>query len=487
MTYSIQPPSQDTSSLDDIQLALYKNFSSTPETPLVIAYSGGVDSQVILHACYVLKSLQLLSNSITVCHVNHGLSPHANLWENNAKQQCLEYYFSLVVKRVEVKNISQKSLEALARDARYKALSEHSENNAKIVTGHHGDDQVETFFLALKRGSGLKGLSAMKETLPLNIEAAKSQSLVRPLLRVSRHDILAYAKKYELTWVEDESNSDTRFERNFLRHDVIPTLKKRWPSFLTTLFRSTEHIQESQQLLDELAAQDLQSCMSVNNRLSTTHLLALSQARFNNLLRFYLAKKHYLMPSTEQLVQAYQQMLDTEGQSAEVKLGEVWLRVFKTEVYFTALLADLTRWQSEVILQKIEDSREISQITLPENLGTLYINQSMNDESVMPYEDIAVKQHFIQPPNKGQKVEVKFSHHNPTCLPDYRNKSRSLKKVLQELSIPPWERKQVPFLYYDGELVAAIGYFVCKSFIPDNKDTAWVISQVITPKALQSL
>lgn len=505
-TYTQTPILKDLSSLAKIQISLLNTFKYSPDIPIVVAYSGGVDSQVILHACYALKKINLLPNPVSVCHVNHGLSVYAERWEDNAKQYCLTYGLPLEIKKVEVNSTPQKSLEALARDARYKALAEHAPNNSWIVTGHHGDDQVETFFLALKRGSGLKGLSAMKPLIPLTIEPSKFIYLSRPLLTITRSEIIEYANNHQLTWVEDESNIDVRFERNFLRHDVIPIIKKRWPSFLSTLLRSTEHIQESQMLLDELAEQDLKACMSEDNRLATKSLLVLSQPRFNNLLRFYIAQKHWLMPSTEQLFQAYQQIISTDGQSAEVKLGEFWLRVFKGEIYLTPALLNLSSWEHEI---EHKDEKVDENIILPDSLGTIHFTTSedllddtkdgniehkkiqnsdntgiKSSQCALKYvidNKCSIKKYSVKAAMNGQKVEIKFSHNNPTCLPDYRNKSRPLKKVLQELSIPPWERKRVPFLYYDGELVAAIGYFVCKNFASINKENTWIIKHTNSP------
>ena len=299
-----------------------------PNQPIVVAYSGGIDSQVLLFALAQLKQQKLLTNELLVCHINHGLSDNALSWQHAAEDFCQQLGLALQVFQVEVKEVPGESLEALARNARYKALRSYAASNALIMTGHHGDDQSETFLLALKRGAGLKGLSAMSEVVKLNHSFNSSdhfttnnnqQLLVRPLLNISRKCIDNYAREHELTWVEDESNNDLRFDRNFIRHQIMPLLIKRWPSILTTIKRNSEHCQEGQLLLTELAQQDLGQCQLSSTSLSVKELNQLSLARFNNLLRYFLEINHCLMPSTKQLQQVNQQLLAATDKMPKIK------------------------------------------------------------------------------------------------------------------------------------------------------------------------
>jgi len=450
-----------------IEKALLSAINKHPKLPLVIAYSGGVDSQVLLHALAFLryevakKSSQKLrlnhcfSNPVTVCHVNHGLSDNATIWQTFAKQACLQLKLPLKICKVNVQAKAQQSLEALARDARYQALHSIYQTPSLIITGHHRDDQAETFLLALKRGSGLKGLSAMaSETIQGN------DVLLRPLLNISRADIIDYAKSNGLSWVEDESNTDTRFDRNFIRNDILPILAKRWPSITTTINRSSEHCREGQLLLDELAADDLSLCEHNENSLTVKHLAQLSQKRFNNLIRYFLDKHHCLMPSTSQLSQLYVQLSADKDKNPAVKLGKNFLRRHKGVLYLTADFDDISRWSIDITLSEI-DSNERKSIELPDNLGTIYIDKPIHTDT---YES----SQKIVSPTKDQKISVRFVHTNPICLPDYRKHSRSLKKVLQELNIPTWQRKRIPFLFYDDVLVAAIGFFVCQDYLPKS-------------------
>lgn len=440
-----------------IESALLNTISKHPEMPLVIAYSGGVDSQVLLHAIASLTktspSAQSISNPVMVCHVNHGLSDNALSWQAFAEQSCLSLNLPLKICQVNVQSQAQKSLESLARDARYQALRSIYQVPSLIITGHHSDDQAETFLLALKRGSGLKGLSAMGR------ESKQGKDLLlRPLLSISRADIVDYANINDLIWVEDESNADTRFDRNFIRNDIMPLLTKRWPSITSTINRSSEHCREGQLLLDELAADDLSVSLNDSKSLIVASLTLLSQKRFNNLIRYFLAQNKCLMPSTEQLAQLYQQLNAETDKNPVVKVGDNVIRRYKGILYLTADFTDISDWHTDIVFN---DSK--TEVFLPDNLGKLHF-------FITIFEDATQGSQRIIMPKNGQKVTVRFNHNNPNCLPDYRNHSRSVKKILQELNIPVWQRKRIPFLYYDDVLVAAIGYFVCQNYVPKNND-----------------
>lgn len=453
-----------------LQNTLKPVFEIHGNIELIIAYSGGIDSQVLLHALTQLKQNKLISNEITVCHVNHGLSDNAECWQKLAEQECTKLSVKLVVKRVNVQVKAQQSLEALARDARYYALKTLRDNKSIVLTGHHSDDQSETFLLALKRGAGLKGLSAMSVQTPLG-----QHLLVRPLLNVSRQAIEDYAKTHQLSWVEDESNLDTSFDRNFIRQHIIPLLRERWPSINNTINRSASHCLAGQELLDELAEQDLTVCKNGETGLHIHALTALSPARFNNLLRFFMAQQGCLMPSTEQVNQVRQQLQADEDKNPQIKVAQHVFRRFKGTLFLTPEYNDISDWQGQVDLFQETTPLGNSVLTLPDNLGELVFNtntvtssnQNTDDNNALPR---------ISLPKQGQQVSVRFCHENPKCLPHFRLHSRAVKKVLQELNIAPWQRKRIAFLYYDNELVAAIGHFICKPFIACDKQVSMHIS-----------
>lgn len=477
-----------------------KNFCQQfAQAPIYIAYSGGVDSQVLLHALSQLKKRGDIDNALAIIHINHGLSPNADKWQAFAQQQAalfdVEFYSALV--DVEVK--ARQSIEAVARDKRYQALQSIASPNACILTGHHQDDQVETLLLALKRGAGIKGLSAMLPLMPFN--PPSQQVLARPLLHVARAEIEAYAKQHQLTWIEDESNSDIRFDRNFLRHQVLPLLTERWPSFNATLSRSVSHCQETQSLLAQLAEQDLefacaqqkdtgnelQSKLSAEPKLNIEALRTLSKARFNNLIRYFLSLHQCAMPSEVQLEQVWQQLNAAVDKNPEVKVGANVLRRYRQWLYLTPDYSDLSEITldcSAVFSAAVKESgAEQAVCQLPDQLGEVYLNvvncdQALQSASLkrqkllanVPFSSSNSNLLAILPPKSGQNITIKFSHQNPKCHPSYRDKPRTLKKVLQELEIAPWQRKRLPMLYYDNELVAVIGVFACNDFVAKSSE-----------------
>lgn len=446
--------------MNKIESMLVSIINKHHNLPLVIAYSGGVDSQVLLHALAKLSQQNFINHTITVCHVNHGLSTNAQAWQQFAQQQCQQLNLPLTICPVNVKAQKQQSLEALARDARYQALQAINKDISLIITGHHSDDQSETFLLALKRGAGLKGLSSMRSETALG-----KHLLVRPLLTISRQMIVDYANEHALDWVEDESNSDTRFDRNFIRQQIMPLLTERWPSINRTINRSAAHCLEGQELLDELAELDLANVKLTEISLQVTLLEKLSIARFNNVIRFFLTKHNCLMPSTEQLAQLRQQLLAGDDKNPTVKVGDHYLRRFKNTLALTTVFADISAWQQVIDVSEKELKVGVS-VELPDNLGLLVLSA---DENILISTESANGQRISLPQAK-QQVSIRFYHDNPKCLPDYRQHSRSLKKVLQELNIAPWQRKRIAFLYYDDVLVAAIGHFVCKSYLAKNNE-----------------
>ncbi len=435
--------------MKDIILALHHTLKPLLEKyesiEIVVAYSGGIDSQVLLHALAHLYQQKHISNQITVCHVNHGLSENAATWQSFAEQQCAKLPVKFVVKPVHVKAKAQQSLEALARDARYSALKSVNVHPSIVLTGHHSDDQSETLLLALKRGAGLKGLAAMSAQVKLG-----QHLLIRPFLSVSRAAIEAYAKFYQLSWVEDDSNLDERFDRNFIRHQLMPLLQSRWPSIQTTINRSAGHCAAGQELLDELGGEDLVNCRCSDSSLDIDTLKNLSIARFNNVIRFFMATKNCLMPSLEQLNQVRVQLTAKQDKSPEISVGDHVFRRYKQALHLTRSYQDISDWQTRIDL-----SQQVFDIVLPDHVGVLHGQKIEVNGDVIG----------IRLPNKSQQVSLRFKHDNPMCLPDFRQKSRQLKKVLQELNIPTWQRKRIAFLYYDDELVAAINHFICQPFV----------------------
>ena len=253
-----------------------------------IAFSGGLDSSVLLHLLADWARREGLP-PISAIHIHHGLQPAANAWPAHCASVCEQLDIPLDVARVQV--TPGASLEQAARRARYQAFSERLSAGDVLLSAQHRDDQAETLLFRVLRGAGGRGLAAMPASRPLG-----QGSLVRPLLDCSRAELQAYAQSHGLAWIEDPSNADERFSRNFLRRQVMPLLAERWPQASNSLARSASHLSEAQQLLDELAEMDLLGARGVTAcpwlplpSLDLSAVTALSDARQRNLLRHWLA------------------------------------------------------------------------------------------------------------------------------------------------------------------------------------------------------
>lgn len=261
---------------------------------LVAGFSGGLDSTVLLHCLRQLAPERQLS--LSALHVHHGLSPQADAWEAHCRGLCAEWGIPLTVERVAVERGSRDGLEAAARRARHDAFRRTSGD--WIVLAHHRDDQAETLLFNLLRGTGLRGAAAMSET---------NGRLLRPLLEVGRDAIEGYAREQGLGWIDDESNADTRFSRNHLRHEVLAGLEKRFPGSTANLAAASRRFAEAQSLLDDLAAIDLGS-HDHDFPLDADLLAALDEPRGRNLLRYLLQRRHVGIPGEERLREALRQL-----------------------------------------------------------------------------------------------------------------------------------------------------------------------------------
>lgn len=248
---------------------------------LCVGYSGGLDSTVLLHL--VAAQRQAVGFTLSALHIHHGLMPEADAWAVHCAQVCASWAVPLTVERLTVA-VTDKGVEAAARDARRAAFARQSVD--AIVLAQHQGDQAETLLFRLLRGAGTRGLSAMRPV----VTVAGSPPLWRPLLSTPRAAILSYAEAHALSWIEDPSNTDVAYSRNFLRNAVLPVLAQRFPAVTSILARTAGQLAEDAALLDELAALDMQGAMDAQGRLRTACLAARSAPRARNVLRHWLAQ-----------------------------------------------------------------------------------------------------------------------------------------------------------------------------------------------------
>jgi tRNA(Ile)-lysidine synthase len=284
----------------------------TPGLPLAVALSGGADSSALLLAC-----MRRWPSQVHALHVHHGLQAAADDFERHCANLCAQLGAPLRTRRVDARPANGESPEAAARRARYAALAAlaREQGIADIALAHQADDQAETLLIALARGAGLAGLAAMPA-----LALREGLRYHRPLLAVTGAEIRAWLRTQGVTWIEDPSNSDTRFIRNRIRARLLPAVEAAFPHFRSTFARSAAHAAQGQQLLEELAAQDLQTT-GQPPRIAALQMLA--RARQANALRYWLATQHGCRPSAAQLEELLGQIAccTTRGHRVHIKIG----------------------------------------------------------------------------------------------------------------------------------------------------------------------
>lgn len=339
------------------------------QAEFVLAYSGGLDSTALLSLFAQLRTQQP-TLKVRAAHIHHGLSLNADSWQQQCLHICEQFNIPFTTYKVQIDpHNTTNGIEADARLARYQVFKQTLKSNEVLVTAHHQDDQCETFFLALKRGAGIHGLAAM----PVLSELFEIP-LFRPLLEISRSQLQTYATQQALTWVEDESNQDNRYERNFLRNEILPQIKQRWPHFSQMVQRSTQLCSEQQNLLEELLATDLKQLSD-----QQTHTLTIDKfERFSRikqqaLLRFWLKQEQQSMPSRQQLDELIEKVIFARHDAQpQLQLGNKMIRRYATKIYLTPLFIDTRTWQAQPELNR--------SLLLPDNLGSLLMQEKSNKQ-----------------------------------------------------------------------------------------------------------
>ncbi|MGL5454871.1 MAG: tRNA lysidine(34) synthetase TilS [Citrobacter telavivensis] len=415
------------------------NTSLFTSRQILVAFSGGLDSTVLLHQLVQWRAQQP-TLSLRAIHIHHGLSAHADAWVAHCEAVCAQWQVPLVVERVTLADAGL-GIEAHARQARYQAFADALLPGEVLATAQHLDDQCETFLLALKRGSGPAGLSAMAE-----ISAFAGTQLIRPLLTQTRAALEQWARQYQLRWIEDESNQDDVYDRNFLRLQVLPLLQQRWPHFADATARSAALCAEQESLLDELLADELSGCTTANGTLALTPLMAMSRVRRAALLRRWLAAQNAPMPSRDGLDRLWQEVaLAREDASPCLRFGDYEVRRYQGQLWWIKSAVG----QSETILPWPCWQMPL---TLPAGLG--YLRLQPGGELRMPRED--------------ECVSIRFKASGMLHIVG-RNGGRKLKKIWQELNVPSWRRDTTPLLFYGETLIAAAGVFVTREGLTEGE------------------
>ncbi len=403
---------------------------------LIVGFSGGLDSHVLLHLLAMHRA-SWPERTLAAVYVDHGLQVSSAAWGEHCAGVCLELGVLFRRLKIDACPAPGESPEAAARRARYAALAAELRPDAALLTAHHRDDQAETLLLQLLRGAGPHGLAAMPTVSRLG-----QGWLLRPVLDVDRAELLAYAQAHRLHWIEDASNEDTRFDRNYLRHRILPLLRERWPAVSRNLARSAQWCAETAAWLDAEADAD-RTCVVTHrsDALNIPTLRQLSEIRQRNLLRHWLRQLGLPTPDRRQLRHILHDAL-TAGRDRQPCIrwpgGEV--RRYRASLYAMPPLAPHDARQTFVWRP---DPNGYPPLELP-GLGLLRLQRMIG---------VGLR----EPALADAAMIVRFRRGGERFRPVGRYHSQELKKLLQEAGIPSWERDRLPLLYRDQTLLAAVG------------------------------
>lgn len=411
-----------------------------------LAYSGGIDSHVLLHLLATSNAAELAG--FHVVHIDHGLQSESKKWAEHCASVCADLQVNYQCLTVNVTAIADLGLEAAARKARYDAIATLVSPEDVVLTAQHQHDQAETLLLQLLRGAGPKGLSAMASESQLD-----SITLIRPLLAVAQADIIAYAKQHQLQWMEDPSNVETRWNRNYIRHDLWPLIEQRWPSAAKTLSRSAQHCAEASELMVELAQQDLPLLLTQKNALSIAALLLLSPARQRNVLRYYIESLNFALPSTTNLQRIIAEVCLAAGDKTPlVSWIGVEVRRYQDDLYFMSPLS----FHNSTETTPCNGLEPVNLATGETLIWQMIAGQGLTEKTLS-------RGLTLQFRSGGEQIVLAGQQHH-----------KSLKHLFQQWQIPTWQRDRIPLLFCEDELVAVVGYGYANGYVAIGQEQGFI-------------
>lgn len=396
-----------------------KNLCCETNKTIYLGLSGGVDSVVLLH-------MLINKHKVKAIHVNHGLQKNAEATENLCLNICKMLNISLKVIRLQNLSMITKNKEKQYRDARFDAIIRNIPENSVLALAHHFDDQLETKIKRLFTGSSaLHGIQ--EQTSRQNI------TIIRPLLTFKKSEIIDYANFHKLKWIEDPSNQELAFERNKIRHLVIPTIKQVWPGFATALTTLSEKQQLASEVCDEIAQIDYAKIV-INNQVNINKLAEISTARQLNFWFKYL-EKNQLFFDHRRAKDLLKQILNNKN---TILLGsnKIWVKHKDQGQVITE-----PKQSNSILWNNLEQ-------TLALDIGILSCSKAGN----------------LRPPNNDETVVIKYRCYGTNIMLANKKHSQKLKKLFQEWQIPAWKRSLWPLIFYNNKLACIPNHGICEGF-----------------------
>ena len=432
---------------ENLNELITNEIASLGVTKFTIALSGGVDSMVLLD---LLSKAKRSSDVIKAIHINHNLHENSREWVDFAKDACKKYKLPLIIESIKPKQEGF-GLEAEAREQRYKKFKEIILDNECLLTAHHLDDQIETMLFRIFRGTGLDGLRSIRKKAKFG-----KGLLCRPLINIPREAIEQYAILNDIKWIEDPSNNNIYFDRNYLRNNIVPSIKKRWPNAQKTITRLSSLAENNQKLLHELAKEDIGEIEKFNV-LDIGILSNKSSLRINNIFRFMILKNKMGIPSLKVLENGIETLINAKSDSPIITWDGFSIRRYKNTLYF--FNPDLKQDEIRPLKMKWFIDETI-------NLGG---NRGSIQARFIKGQGIAL--------NKCPKsLEIKYRKGGEQIKPSGHKITKSLKNLFQENNVLPWVRDQIPLFYLDEELISVGDLWFNQDYKAKEQEDGFLIS-----------
>jgi len=431
-----------------VQSLLPINLTNNPT--FCIGFSGGLDSSVLLH---LLSEIQKANNhpsfTLKAIHINHQLQKDADLWEKFCQNFCDTRKIPFKALKVDITDTKKKGIEATARNARYATFRENLLADDILLTAHHLDDQVETVFLQLLRGTGIEGAAAINPCSKVG-----DYYLMRPLLDFSRDQLLAYAKKHHLDWVDDPSNDENDFNRNYLRNEVLPIIETRWPAYRHTIQRFSNNARSAKTVLDDYLSIDYMHCLNKEkNTLVIDSLLKLALEKRLMVIRFWVKQHNFSLPDEAILLQIHSALLAADDANPLIEWGDAVVRRYRNKLFIF--------------------SRKKNDFKNSEFHWNLKTNHTIKGLGVLSSQKVIG--HGIHEKYANEKIKIAFRKGGEKCQLVGRQGSHSLKKLFQENAIPPWQREKIPLLLINNQIAGVVDYFYCSPFAAKKNEPGYII------------
>ncbi len=447
-----------------LPLSLKNALDTIPQdTRYFIALSGGLDSVALLH--FSLPILRQREAEVIPLHIHHGLSPNADLWAKHCTAICKELGLQCQVEKVNVRS-SGEGLEAAAREARYRVFAHYLEEGGVLLQGHHLNDQAETVLMRMIRGAGPEGLAGIPQRRDLS-----AGRLYRPWLHIPRQELEDQAKRFGLSWVEDESNRDLAFDRNYVRHEVIPVLSKRWSTVLQSLGWVAQRSADAHALVTEscagLMSQVLSKRFPGEHALDCEALSRLDQIQQHALVRFWLEELNVPHPSQSIFERIWTELIPAAADKEPlIQWGSHQIRRYQSCLFYV----------DAQTLDEPQETHELSADELSAPMVLAFGRRFLVVQKMLPGQAIPDGVTLLRWPTDDEKIRFSPRRGGESFELKAGQGRRPLKKWFQEAGVPPWRRSQIPLLFY-GDTLAMAGFSrVAEGFAPEFAQPALGLS-----------